>query len=96
MINNRYDWNVHCIEDRSLKLHVKYFEKKLGVLPVEDLWKIIEELILPHPNAFDKKSMSYAEVLELAVVLKSSDEIFKNLEQIAITKNELDNINKKS
>lgn len=79
-----------------MKLHVKYFEKKLGVLPVEELWKIIEELLLPHPNAFDKKSMSYSEVLELAVVLKSSDEIFKNLEQIAIMKDELDEVNNKS
>ncbi|HEX5457996.1 MAG TPA: hypothetical protein VFX64_06380 [Candidatus Nitrosotalea sp.] len=78
-----------------MKLHVKYFEKKLGVLPVEELWKIIEELILPHPNAFDKKSMSYSEVLELAVVLKSSDEIFKNLEQIAMMKGDLDEMNKK-
>jgi hypothetical protein len=73
-----------------LKLHVKYFEEKLGKLPVEDLWVIIEELLLPYPNAFDKKSMPYAEVLELAVVLKASDEIRKNLEQIAIMQNELD------
>ena len=61
-------------------------------MPVEQLWVIIEELIAPHPNAFDKKSMKYDEILELAVVLKSADEIFKNLEQIAIMKNELDNI----
>ena len=40
--------------------------------------------------------MSYAEVLELAVVLKSADEIFKNLEQIAIMKKELDGPNYKS
>ena len=79
-----------------MKLHVEYFEKKLGVLPVEELWKIIEELILPHPNAFDKKSMSFDEVLELAVVLKSSDEIFKNLEQIAMMKNDLDDMSNKS
>ena len=79
-----------------MKLHVKYFEKKLGVLPVEELWVIIEELLLPHPNAFDKKSMSHAEVLELAVVLKSADEIFKNLEQIAIMKDEVDGTNNKS
>ena len=73
-----------------MKLHVRYFEEKLGALSVEDLWHIIEELILPHPSAFDKKSMSYGEVLELAVVLKSADEIFKNLEQIAIMKEEVD------
>lgn len=73
-----------------MKLHVKYFEKELGKLPVEDLWVVIEELLLPHDNAFDKKSMNYAEVLELAVVLKSADEIFKNLEQIAVMKKELD------
>lgn len=79
-----------------MKLHVRYFEEKLGVLSVEELWQIIEELILPHPNAFDKKSMSRSEVLELAVVLKSSDEIFKNLEQIAIMKDELDNTSNKS
>ncbi|HEU5488808.1 MAG TPA: hypothetical protein VFV16_08300 [Candidatus Nitrosotalea sp.] len=77
-----------------MKLHVKYFERKLGELPVEDLWVIIEELLLPHDNAFDKKSMSYAEVLELAVVLKSANEIFKNLEQIAMIKDEVDGINK--
>lgn len=77
-----------------MKLHVKYFERKLGELPVEDLWVIIEELLLPHDNAFDKKSMSYAEVLDLAVVLKSANEIFKNLEQIAMIKDEVDGINK--
>ena len=77
-----------------MKLHVKYFERKLGELPVEDLWVIIEELLLPHDNAFDKKSMSYAKVLELAVVLKSANEIFKNLEQIAMIKDEVDGINK--
>jgi hypothetical protein len=55
-----------------------------------------DQLLLPHDNAFDKKSMSYAEVLELAVVLKSADEIFKNLEQIAIMKKELDGPNYKS
>jgi hypothetical protein len=73
-----------------LKLHVKYFEKKLGVMPVEDLWVIIEKLLLPHPNVFDKKSMSYSDVLDLA------DEIFKNLEQIAIMKEEVDGISNKS
>lgn len=77
-----------------MKLHVKYFERKLGELPVENLWVIIEELLLPHDNAFDKKSMSYAEVLDLAVVLKSANEIFKNLEQIAMIKDEVDGINK--
>jgi hypothetical protein len=75
-----------------LKIHVKYFEEKLGKLPVEDLWVIIEELLLPYPNAFDKKSMTCAEVLELAVVLKASDELFKNLEQIDVLKHELDDI----
>jgi len=79
-----------------LKLHVKYFEKKLGELPVEDLWALVEKLLLPYQNAFDKKSMSYAEVLELAVVLKSADEIFTNLEQIAIMKKELDAISDNS
>lgn len=79
-----------------MKLHVKYFQEKLGVLPVDDLWVIIEELLLPHPNPFDKKSMSYAEVLELAVVLKSSNELFKNLNQIAILKDAIDNASNKS
>lgn len=79
-----------------MKIHIKYFEKKLGVLPVEDLWVIIEELLLSHDNVFDKKSMSYAEVLELAVVLKSADEIFKNLEQIAMMKDEVDSASNKS
>lgn len=89
--------SAYHIWDRSrLKLHVKYFEEKLGKLPVEDLWTIIEELLLPHPNAFDKKSMSYSEVLELTVVLKSADEIFKNLEQIAMMKQELDDASNKS
>ena len=78
-----------------MRLHVKYFEERLGQLPVADLWVIIEKLLLPHPNLFDKKSMNYVEVLELAVVLKSTDEIFQNLEQIAIMKKELDGLNDK-
>ncbi|MDC8452540.1 MAG: hypothetical protein LV477_06485, partial [Candidatus Nitrosotalea sp.] len=36
-------WVLYRIWDRTLKLHVKYFEKELGKLPVEDLWVIIEE-----------------------------------------------------
>ena len=79
-----------------MKLHVKYFEEKLGQLLVEDLWVIIEKLLLPHPNLFDKKSMSYAEVLELAVILKSADKIFQNLEQVAVMKKELDGLSAKS
>jgi len=78
-----------------LRLHVKYFEERLGQLPIEDLWVIIEKLLLPHPNLFDKKSMSHAEILELAVVLKSTDEIFRNLEQVAVMKKEFDGLNNK-
>lgn len=73
-----------------MKLHIKYFEKKLGELPDEKLWEIIEELLLPHTNEFNKKSMSRNEVLELAVILKASNELFRNLEQIALLKHELD------
>ncbi len=73
-----------------MKIHVKYFKEKLGKLPVETLWILIEELLPPHPNAFDKKSMNYDEVLELAVVLKARDELFRNLEQIDLMQHELD------
>jgi hypothetical protein len=73
-----------------LKLHVKYFEKKLGELPDEKLWEIIEESLLPYPNEFNKRSMSRDEVLELAVMLKASNELFRNLEQVALLKHELD------
>ncbi len=69
---------------------MEYFKKKLGELPNEKLWEIIEELLLPYPNEFNKKSMSRDKVLELAVILKASNELFRNLEQIALLKHELD------
>ena len=73
-----------------MNLHVEYFKKKLGELPTEKLWEIIEELLLPYSNEFNKKLMSRDEVLELAVILKASNELFRNLEQIALMKHELD------
>lgn len=73
-----------------MSLHIEYFKKKLGKLSDEKLWEIIEELLLPYSNAFDKKSMNHDEVLELAVILKASNELFRNLEQIALLKHELD------
>ncbi|CUR52218.1 protein of unknown function [Nitrosotalea devaniterrae] len=76
-----------------LNIHAEYFKKKLGVLPIETLWEIIDKLISPYHNSFNKKSMSYDDVLELAVVLQTSNEIFRNLEQIAVIKKELDSEN---
>ena len=79
-----------------MNIHVEYFKKKLGELSDEKLWEIIEELLLPYPNEFNKKSMSHDEVLELAVVLKTSNELFRNLEQIALMKRELDQVSNKT
>lgn len=67
-----------------LKLHHEYFEKQLRKLPIEKLWEIIDELLLFHPNMPDKTTMNYEQVLELCIILKESDEMFRNLEQIAI------------
>lgn len=75
----------------------KIFQKKSWRLAcwrsMANNWRIT---IYPHPNLFDKKSMKHPDVLELAVVLKASNEVFKNLEQIAIMKQDLENENKKS
>jgi hypothetical protein len=78
-----------------LNLPVEYFRKKLGDLTNEKLWEIIEEALLPCSNEFNKKSISRDEVLELAIMLKASDELFRNLEQIALLKHELDQVSHK-
>ena len=75
-----------------MKVNIQYFEKELRKLPLEILWKIIDELLLPYPNAFDKDTMSYDNVIELCVVLKVSDEIFRELKQIDVLKRRLDEI----
>ncbi|MDE1770557.1 MAG: hypothetical protein KGI28_08415 [Thaumarchaeota archaeon] len=68
--------------------HYKYFKKELGKLPIEELWKIIEKLSIGHKIP-DKTMIDYEQVLELCVILKVADEKFRNLEQIAILKKEL-------
>lgn len=73
-----------------LRSHHKYFEKELRTLPIEKLWEIMDELLSSHHDVPDKKKMNYEQVLELCVVLKEIDEMFRNLNQISILKNELD------
>lgn len=75
-----------------MKSHHKYFEKKLRELPIEKLWETIEELLSSHHDVPDKADMDYEQVLELCVILKEIDETFRNLEQVAILKSELDKI----
>ncbi|MDE1813303.1 MAG: hypothetical protein KGI05_01435 [Thaumarchaeota archaeon] len=71
-----------------LRSHHKYFEKELRKLPIEKLWEIVEELLSFH-HVPDKIGMDYEQVLELCVILKEIDEMFRNLEQVAILKSEL-------
>ncbi len=75
-----------------LRLHVKIFEKEFRKLSSEKLWEIIGELLIPYPNIFDKDAMSYDEVLELCVILKVNDDIFRNLKQVDILKRKLDEL----
>lgn len=74
-----------------MKSHHQYFEEQLRKLPIEQLWKIIDELLLLHDMP-DKAVMNYAQVLKLCIVLREADEMFRNLEQIAILKSEIDDI----
>ena len=73
-----------------LKSHHVYFEKRLRELPIEKLWEIIGELLSSHYDVPDKTEMDYEQVLELCIILKEIDEMFRNFEQIAILKSELD------
>ena len=77
-----------------MKPHNEYIENQLRTLPVEKLWKIIETLLLLHPDMPDKTVMNYDQVLELCIILKEGDEMFRDLEQIAILKNGIDNLSK--
>jgi len=65
----------------------RYFRGELKKLSIEDLWKIVEEL--SHYQAIpDKTKINYEQVLELCIKLKEADQIFRNLAQIAILKDE--------
>ena len=77
-----------------MKPHNQYIEKQLRTLPVEKLWEIIEVLLLLHPDMPDKTVMNYEQVLELCIILKEGDEMFRDLEQIAILKNGIDSLSK--
>lgn len=70
--------------------HRKYFEKELRKLPVEKLWEIIDELLSTSYEIPDMTKMDYEQILELCVILKETDELIRNLEQIAILKNGVD------
>lgn len=50
----------------------------------------MDELLSDHHDVPDKTKMSHEQVLELCVVLKEIDEMFRNLKQISILKSELD------
>ncbi|HJW19274.1 MAG TPA: hypothetical protein VJ571_01795 [Candidatus Nitrosotalea sp.] len=82
---------VSTQDDVLLKSHHGYFEKELKKLPAEKLWEIIVELLLPYNHDVpDQTKMSYEQILELGVFLKETDEMFRNLEQIAILQSGLD------
>ncbi|MGB9125625.1 MAG: hypothetical protein WA833_08650 [Nitrosotalea sp.] len=74
-----------------MKSHHKYFEKQLRGLPIEKLWEIVDELLLPYPSVFDK-TMNYEQVLVLCIILKENDEMSRNLEQITILASALGDI----
>jgi len=74
-----------------LILNTKYFEKEFRKVPVENLWKLIEELLFPHSNVFDKNTMSYEEVFELCVVLRHLMK-YSELIQIDILKRRLSDL----
>jgi len=42
----------------------------------------------------DKTNMSYEQVLELCIILKESDEMFRDLEQIIILRSGMDEISR--
>ncbi len=75
-----------CILVRS---HYEYFERELRKLHIEKLWEIMDELLSNH-YVPDKTKMSYEQTLELCVVLKEIDEMFRDMGQISILKSELD------
>ncbi|GEM_PF-1590807 len=74
-----------------LRSHRGYFKNELKKLPAEKLWEIIVELLLSYNHDVpDKTKMNYDQMLELCVFLKETDEMFRNLEQIAILQSGLD------
>jgi len=62
-------------------------------MSTDELWKIIEEL-LPKEEIPDKTSMNRQQVLELCVMLKETDEMFRMLGQIAIMRQEIDKLSR--
>ncbi len=82
--SNLQDW-------ADLRSTHEYFEKELGKLSIEKLWEIIDELLLLSSHDVPNKTkMSYEHVLGLCIVLKEADDMFRNLEQIAILQNGID------
>lgn len=73
-----------------MRSHRKYFEERLRDIPVEKLWKIAEVLLMPY-HVVPDKTLDYEHLLELCILLKEADELFGNLAQVALLKNELDN-----
>ena len=65
-----------------------YFRDELKKLSIQDLWKIIEELLHDH-DIPDKTKMNYEQVLELCIILKETDKRFRELTQIAILQEEI-------
>ncbi len=82
---------VSAQDGMLLKSHHGYFQKELKKLSAEKLWEIIVELLSSYNyDVPDKTKMSYGQILELCVFLKETDEMFRNLEQIAILQSGLD------
>ena len=59
-------------------------------MSINKLWEIIDELLSHQHDVPDKTKMNYEQVLELCIILKEIDEMFRNLEQITVLKSELD------
>lgn len=58
----------------------------------EEMWKFIEEILLPLGKMPDKASMDYNQVCEMYTSLVTADMVFRELVQSAILKKETSEI----
>ncbi len=57
---------------------------------LEEMWKFIGEILVPHGKMPGKASLDYNQVCEMYASLVASDMMFRELVQVAILKKETD------
>jgi hypothetical protein len=66
----------------------------MGKPSIDEMWHLIEKILLPYDDMPDKTKMSDDQVFELYSIIKDADEMFRMLAQIALLKKGIDDMMK--